>query len=469
MPTLPLDKQLEILLRFLSSVNSSKSDAKLSEIIDWLKDIPPSSRELEAVKAVHLEIVRAYGLTRDEFNELLEPRQLKKNNEEFDAMVPAEGWLRDYVEYTRKTEPPTVFHFFAGLVALGSTMGRSTRYNKGSYWVYPNLCVVVVAPTGRCRKTSACNIAIRLMRQVEATQILADKTTPEALLTTFEGHDDAVGLIYAPELAVFLGRQKYQEGMVPLLTALFDCPDEFKTRTITRGEIEIRNVGLSFLGCSTLDWIQTAIPKDAFGGGFMRRLLFVVQDDTPRKFALPPPLPAATGDRLRKQLLKIQKASGEWNLVGTAREWYEHWYEKREEDKTGNAQFAGYHESKPDQLLRVAMCLAASEFETESPKLDLTTKHLSQSLKILEWLEKYLGSAFGSMQVSAAGEDRDRMLRQIQKKGGVIDHSSWLRLNSSRINATQFKGIIETLVEEKVVRRDPKSPHIYFVTKEGWS
>jgi hypothetical protein len=115
------------------------------------------------------------------------------------------------------------------------------------------------------------------------------------------------------------------------------------------------------------------------------------------------------------------------------------------------------------------MCLAASEFETESPKLDLTTKHLSQSLKILEWLEKYLGSAFGSMQVSAAGEDRDRMLRQIQKKGGVIDHSSWLRLNSSRINATQFKGIIETLVEEKVVRRDPKSPHIYFVTKEGWS
>src|SRR5205814_1310533 len=118
--------------------------------------------------------------------------------------------LADYIEYTRQTEPPTVFHFFAGLIAVGSSLARNVFFDMGPYQIFPNPCIVIIAPSGKCRKTSACNMAVSLYRAVGGN-VLADKLTPEALISAFQDRSSATGLIYAPELAVFLGKQKYQE------------------------------------------------------------------------------------------------------------------------------------------------------------------------------------------------------------------------------------------------------------------
>lgn len=293
-----LSKQTELLIKHIRAIHQSDVTSEFVEkVLAWVRDIPAPGRPKELLDLLVTKLKVPVG----EVEKLLtiRPKRL-----EFDDIVPESGWLHDYVEYTRNTEPPTVFHFFAGAAAIGAALARNVFFDMGAYQIFPNLCIVIVAPSGRCRKTSACNVAMGLYRSVGG-HILADKVTPEALISAFQDRGSATGIIYAPELAVFLGRQKYNEGMVPLLTALFDCPKEWSSATIMRGESQLRNVALSFLVCSTMDWIQGAIPRDAFGGGFMSRLLFVVQNDTPRSFPHPPPMDKALEHKLKTRLFEF--------------------------------------------------------------------------------------------------------------------------------------------------------------------
>lgn len=451
---IPLSQQIYLLMRALSETTVSPD--KLPEVIGWVRDIPPGARPPELIRAV----AQTFHLTDDEVRQRIEPAHHIKDSEVY---VPREGWLRDYVEYTRSTEPPTAFHFFVGATIIGSALARNVRFPRGGApAIYPNLCTILVAPSGKCRKTSAANLGVSLLRAVGGN-VLADKTTPEAMVEAFKERSSSTGLIYAPELAVFLGKQKYQEGMIPMLTALFDCPKEWSSLTVMRGEGKIYNVALSMIGCSTMDWIQTAIPRDAFGGGFMSRLLFIVQDHTPRCFPLPAALNEDLEHRLIKRLLELTKLHGDYTLSVSATAWFDDWYRKRSDRNTENKQFAGYYERKPDHLMRLAIILAASQTDS----LELSEVHLRQSLLVLDITESFLPSTFDAMSQTGVGEDHQRILQQLKKRGGAQDHSTLLRLNSNRMNSRQFKECIETLRMARLIEYDVTN-RLYYLTPEGW-
>jgi len=456
----PLSEQVQLLIRHLKSRPvTNGGDTSLDKILDWIRDVPPGGRPPELL----ILVKEKFKLDDKQLESRLAPRA---RIPDFDTLVPTSGWIRDYVEFTRATEPPTVFHFFAGMVAVGAAMQRNVYVRKGHYSVYPNLCVVLVAPSGKCRKTSACNISVDLVRSYGG-QIIADKATPEALVEAFREKETACGLLYAPELAVFLGKQKYQEGMIPMLTSLFDAPREWSSLTIGRGELKLQNVALSFLGASTLDWIQTAIPRDAFGGGFMSRLLFVVQEDTPRSFPIPPPPDEKLKQSLRSRLIDLTRSRGEvpfYDGNPTTRAWYEDWYNGKHGAGNEERQFAGYSERKPDHMIRLAMILAASE--VGDSRL-MNEHHLKQSLKILDWLELWLPATFEQMSQSNVGEDHARMLKQVRNHGGTLEHSKWLRLNSNKMDSRMFRERIDTMRQAKLIEYDPKTKS-YFLTPEGW-
>jgi hypothetical protein len=438
-----------------------KDEELRDKVLKWVRDIPIAGRPDTLTALIKAKL----GLDDVALTKALKA-QVKQGT--FDDLVPCTGWLHDYIEYTRNTEPPTVFHFFAGMSAIGSSLARNVFFDMGPYQIFPNLCVVIVAPSGKCRKTSACNVAVGLFRAIGGN-VLADKVTPEALISAFQDRSSATGLIYAPELAVFLGKQKYQEGMVPLLTALFDCPKEWSSATIMRGDNQLRNVALSFLVCSTMDWIQTAIPRDAFGGGFMSRLLFVVQNDTPRSFPHPPPLDLVVQSRLKKELFAYTRLRGKFAITDEADAWYVDWYNTKHESIASERQFAGYVERKPDHLHRLAMILTIAELQPDKhTDLILTLPKLKQALSILNWVEANLPAAFAEMSQTPMGEESAKLMKQLKAKGGQIAHSEWLRMNTHRMNKDQFKASVGTLREAKMVDYDAVT-RSYYLTPEGWS
>lgn len=383
------------------------------------------------------------------------------SREPFEDLVPKSGWLKDYVDYTQNTEPPTVFHFFAGLTVMGATIARRIYFPRGSGDIFPNICAVLVAPPGKCKKTTACNIAVNLFRRVGGN-VLADKITPEAIVESFKTQPTATGLIYAPEWAVFLGKQQYMEGLVPMLTALFDCPAIWSSTTLTRSTTTLSNVALSHLAATTIDWMQTSITTDAFAGGFMSRLLFVVQKTTPRSFPLPPPLDVALGKKLVDGLLALQHINGEASLSPDGMAWYVKWYNTRTSTLT-DKHFAGYYERKPDRLLQLAMVLNASL----DPRIFIITEDILKAAeRILNWLERYLPAAFEELSQSAIGDDQLRLLKQLRKHNGSLGHSEWLRQNTSRMDSARFKVYVETLLQAKMIALDA-SKHRYYLLAAG--
>jgi len=326
-------------------------------------------------------------------------------------------------------------------------MGRNIFFDKTFYKVYPNVALVLIAPTGKCRKSSATNIALSLGRAVELN-VLSERITPEALINGLTDRSEACGLVYAPELAVFLGRQKYLEGMVPLLTTLFDAPDVWKSTTIIRGEASLTNVALSLLGASTLEWFVDALPREAFSGGFMSRLLFVVQEDTDRTFAIPIRPEGSQWESLREDLLELKEIRGEVTLHKEAKAWYEQWYLMHHHSKVFDDKFAGYHERKPDHLLRMAMLLRVAS----TGLLEVQDDDLTASLHILEWLEEKLPGVFEGAASSQYGIIHQKIIRHLRQAGGSLPHSILLRKMQHLVNARTFYEAIATLIDSETIR-----------------
>lgn len=432
------------------------TEQHLAEIIELARDIPDQFVPATFTKLLSDKFGILEGLIKDALN-----GQTVLSKEPFEDLIPRSGWLKDYVDYTQNTEPPTVFHFFAGLTVLGATIARRISFPRGSGDIFPNICAVLVAPPGKCKKTTACNIAVNLFRRVGGN-VLADKITPEAIVESFKTQPSATGLIYAPEWAVFLGKQQYMEGLVPMLTALFDCPALWSSTTLTRSTTTLSNVALSHLAATTIDWMQTSITTDAFAGGFMSRLLFVVQKNTPRSFPLPPPLDQVLGKKLVDGLMVLQRVNGQASLSADAERWYIHWYNTRTSTLT-DKHFAGYYERKPDRLLQLAMVLNASQ----DPRVFIITEDvLKLAERILNWLERYLPAAFEELSQSAIGDDQLRLLKQLRKHGNSVGHSEWLRMNTSRMDSARFKVYVETLLQAKMIALDA-SKHRYYLLNAG--
>ncbi len=453
------------IMQLLQQLPRSKATDELyREVCSWIQELPPGGRP---DSLLHL-VSQVFGKSLVELEKQFE-RPTRKL--EFEQFVPASGLFADYLKLTASTEPPTVFHFFVLATVIGAALGRRVHFNKGAYKIYPNLCVMIIAPSGTCRKTSAANIGTKLLVKSGGTLVGGDKPTPEALVDALKDSAEATGLIYAPELAVFLGKQKYQEGMVPLLTALFDCPDEWTSKTIGRGEVSLSNVALSSLFCSTLDWIQTGIAKDAFGGGFMSRFLFVIQESTPRSFPLPPPFDDVLQKAVIERLKRLSFVRGPFLFTPESEAWYVQWYRSRTSSH-GDKRFAGYYERKPDHLIRLGLILKSSQILEAGQKIPkelfLERVDLEYALGILDWLEDWMPTTFDEMTTSSAGEDQKRLLQQLKQAGGSIEHSALLRKNSGRLNAEQFRRAIATLREAKLVEFDGPS-RIYYLTSEGWA
>src|SRR5262245_25482454 len=213
--------------------------------------------------------------------------------------------------------------------------------------------------------------------------VVSEKTTPESLIDALNSEPpivdgkllvqrDSQAVLVAKELAVLLGKQKYNEGMIAILTDLFDSPDEWTYKTRGKGEVKLKNVTLTMLGASTPDWLITAIPQDAFGGGFMSCLLFVVQESTERCYPIPVPPPGH--DALVEELQRLKAQQGQIELSAQALSWYSLWYAASRKGIPEDEKMAGYLERKPDHLLRLAMILALSEGVG-----DLTEEHCLRS------------------------------------------------------------------------------------------
>jgi len=392
------------------------------------------------------------------------------------------NFLEDYTKLHEGTEVPDIFALWCGVSGLSAMLGRRVFLDMGPFTIYPNVFVVLVAGSGRCRKSTAVKAVRRLIVQTEVPpKIIAQKITPEALidaLRTQEKKDGKIlvkrceGFVFADELSTFLNKKTYESGLSSLLIQFYDCEDRFEYHTRGRGKEVAHNVCLGLLGASTVDWIRNAIPFDAIGGGLTSRIIFVYVEKPPPPVAVPRYTEEKLGlmEKMVRHLRMVARLKGEVKLTKEAWDFYKESYDTFYVSSPffDEENLSGYASRRHVHLLKVGMAFASSELSiNKEGHLLVERKHLEGSELLLSESEKLMPRVLALISSSEKGSLVEALYNKILSKGSRgMRKDEIVRSLSHRLSARDINDIIDILVHSNRIRltlRDGKA--FYHPTK----
>jgi len=314
------------------------------------------------------------------------------------------NWLDGYLEYTDNTEPPEIYRLWVGISVVASVLQRRCFLQWDSK-VYPNMYIILVGPSGKCRKGTAMRSGLGFLREQDVT-LAADATTREALIKALKNakynDQDADGrirvhsslTIFSQELTVFLGYRNNE--LMSALTAWYDCDDEWIYRTKHQGVDHIVNVWVNLIGATTPELIQASMPQEAVGGGLTSRMIFVYAARKGKN--VPYPKMTEREAELRQllsiDLKTISMIGGEFAVSDEYLDKYETWYSELEKNPPfDDPRFNGYMERRSVHLRKLGLILNACR--TDSRVLDI--EDFDRALEILEYTERSMRHAFGGV------------------------------------------------------------------------
>ena len=92
-----------------------------------------------------------------------------------------DDWIEGYLKYTNNTEPPDSFREWVAVSVVASCLRRKCVLNWGSLIVYPNMYIVLVAPSGKARKGTAMRPGLKMLQE-QGIKLAAEAITREALI-----------------------------------------------------------------------------------------------------------------------------------------------------------------------------------------------------------------------------------------------------------------------------------------------
>ena len=374
-----------------------------------------------------------------------------------------EDWLDGYLEYTTSSEPPTSYHVWCGLAVIAGALQRRVYLQQGlERTIYPNLYVILVGPSGRTRKGVALGIAKDLLAKVSTVSIAPESSSGrEALIlamkrasSTFTDPTDGVIKYhcalsaFSEELSVFLGQGDIK--FLANLTDWYDSKDDWAYETIGRGRDAIQGVCFNMVGGTAPEWIQSMLPREAIGGGYTARVIFIVEEWkkkispdhtlTDRELNL--------FDALERDLNRINLLSGAFTFEPVAKKAYIDWYvseDKRMRDgytPVTDNRFAAYCERRTTHIRKVMMLLSASRGDS----LVVEHQDFERALQLMLDAEAKMHKTFGGLG-SARNSDSTEKVMDYIKLLGITTRRALLARYYRDVDSETLHRMEQTLVE----------------------
>lgn len=410
-------------------------------------------------------------------------------DEEWDSKLPQPGFLTDLVLTTRGIETPTKFAVWSGIFAISTILKRDAYLDWGFKPLYPNMYIILVAPPRMCAKSTVIDICEDAFGNMEDLLKSVDhrmafrkklnlhhsKITPEAindLLSPEYASDEGEKIergsevsFIVSELTTFLGKQKYNVGLIDNLTKLYDSRDIDDEMTRGGGKSIFKNIYVTLFGGTTPDSFKNSIPEEAFGGGFMSRVIVIKQDSPTRYFPTPQHVPGApTIPELTQRLTWVaQNAFGGYRLSREAYSEYSKWYRTFKDNLVGNPN--GNALARMDtNLLKLAVIIRAQRYERGNV---ITLQDFKDALTLLtdaygeigDFMKEVSSNQWESMQIQI------KRILQHFKKG--TQKQLWRRFSAAGIPEAILEVQIQQLLKTgNLSRRVEKDGNIIYEYQE---
>jgi hypothetical protein len=344
-----------------------------------------------------------------------------------------EDWLNGWMQFNENSEPPRMYHLWCAISVIGSALQRKCKLNWGTLTFYPNMYIVLVGPSGKCRKGTAMGPALSILEELNVN-LAAESITREALIRELKnanysdpdpsmqtlGAQHSSLTIFAPELTVFLGYHNHQ--LLSDLTDWYDCRNKWTYRTKNMGTDKIVGVYVNLIGATTPDLIRTTMPLDAIGGGLTSRMIFVYEN---KKYKTEPcPFLSNEDLLLRKKLFsdleQIAQLRGEFTVTENFLARWIEWYTAQESNPPfDDSMFAGYIERRPNHVMKLSMIVNASR----TNEMKITRGDLDRAIKILTDTEINMPATFAGVGKYEHADVLARVMEEIGLAGEItLEH-----------------------------------------------
>ncbi len=383
------------------------------------------------------------------------------------------NYLKSFCRLLEKTEVPPRFAIWSGIASLLAGLERRIWINQGVYSIYPNFYLVLVAASGQ-KKSTAINAASKILRRLSpGPNVISQKITPEALIQAIQcqANDPKVvlkmkngGIVIADELATFLDRQALDKGLGPILTALYDCtPFEYATKA--RGVEKVEDGYLSMLGGTTIELLKNSLPKDAIGGGFTSRTMFVYEDKVAAPIAwidFDQEL-VDLEQELVNYLQRLMELEGAVTMTPEAKAFFIHDYEERHKvgEFRNDPLLRSYENRRHAHLWKVAMALMVAE----APQRTMELQHIRGAKFILEEAEVYLPRVVELIAASETGMAGSLVMNYIEQKSGAqgfVLRRDLMRHFAHRFDSLEITKMVDTLVKSERIKIDTSDGQLVY-------
>ena len=191
------------------------------------------------------------------------------------------------------------YHQVGAFCILSALLSGTIRLPTSYGIVMPNLWFLILADTTLTRKTTAMDIAMDIVLEIDPDAILATDGSIEGLFQSLSTRPGRPSIFLRDEfsgLLEMMTKKDYYAGMAETLTKLYD--GKYQKRVLRREIIEVRDPVLIIFAGGIKTRIMELLRYEHVASGFIPRFVFVsAESDITKLKPLGPPTDRSIGDR----------------------------------------------------------------------------------------------------------------------------------------------------------------------------
>ncbi|MFA5780353.1 MAG: DUF3987 domain-containing protein [Elusimicrobiota bacterium] len=374
------------------------------------------------------------------------------------------GFLSSYQKYAVSiTDAPEIFSEFLAMATAGVIISRSRYLQFGNDELFPNVWILILAPSSFYRKSTALNISSKCIHVVKPLCIYPSEFSHEKILEVIQANPQGVFYYYEFKTLMGILNRDYMQGTKAFLTEIFDNPGTYTRSTKKGGNLCIENPCVSLLSATTSDWFINSIKSGDLEGGFLGRFLFVNADTKIRNDAIPLKLNkdirAGVYSALSELMEKTKDQKGEMDMSKEAERLYHDWYYKFiTKIEEISFVFRPIFARMNIYCLKIAMIIETCN----TLKLEISAETMESAIQKVDSLfDSTLELCETDIAFSRSETSEKKILKIL--KYSTLQPKEMTRtqlLRSSHLSSREFSDVIQTLVDKELVKT-------YFEKKAG--
>jgi len=247
--------------------------AKTSKCNKYERDGRPESHLWREVLKAELQHKSIRTLLQDH-RVLAMPALLTANEE--DALEST--IIDDYMDWaTNATDAVSDYHEICCCMVMSAMMATTLRLPSSHTKFIPNLWALILGDSTLTRKTTAMNMAMDFIHEIDRDMIVSSDASPEGLLQNLALRPKMVSIFYRDEVTGFfdaIAHKEYLRSMPEIMTQLYDVP-KYLIRTLRKETFVVSEPIFIFFGGGIPDKMYSLLDENMFTSGFIPRFLGV--------------------------------------------------------------------------------------------------------------------------------------------------------------------------------------------------